>query len=56
MRPPFRLAECKYYTKYLDWSMPLIVCGDFNEEPSNPTASYWVKNFDIYITDVITSV
>ena len=27
--------------------MPVIVCGDFNEEPGNPTVTYWEQNFDI---------
>lgn len=39
------MMECKFYSKWIDWSMPVVVCGDFNEEPGSPSVSFWMKNF-----------
>lgn len=36
-----RVIECKHYSQFIDWSLPLIVCGDFNEDENAESPQFW---------------
>jgi len=42
-----RSAECKHYAQFIDWDLPLIVCGDFNESETSSSSMFWCTNMGL---------
>eukprot|EP01100_Stratorugosa_tubuloviscum_P006106 TRINITY_DN2650_c0_g2_i1.p1 TRINITY_DN2650_c0_g2~~TRINITY_DN2650_c0_g2_i1.p1 ORF type:complete len:434 (-),score=144.88 TRINITY_DN2650_c0_g2_i1:56-1357(-) len=39
-----RVKEVLFYSKYIDFKKPIIVCGDFNEGINGASVQFWIKN------------